>query len=225
MKPGVARPLLVLLAAFAMTIAVTAAAAGAGEPPMLAAEVTAGTLPPLARRIPHPPLVVKIDRPDWKPGRYGGTLRMLMAKDRDIRMMVVYGYARLVGYDENLRIVPDLLEPVDNVDDRVFTLHLRPGHKWSDGRPFTAADFKFYWDEVANNRDLSPFGLPQALRVDGKGPRFEVIDERTVRYTWDAPNPQFLPALAAPSPLYIYRPAHYLRKFHAHYIGLDKANA
>jgi peptide/nickel transport system substrate-binding protein len=225
MKPGVARPLLALLAAFAMTIAVTAAAADADESPMLAAEVTAGTLPPLARRIPHPPLVVKIDRPDWKPGRYGGTLRMLMAKDRDIRMMVVYGYARLVGYNEQLQIVPDLLERVDDVGDRVFTLHLRPGHKWSDGKPFTSADFRYYWEDVANNRELSPFGLPPALKVNGHGPTFEVIDEHTVRYSWDAPNPQFLPALAAPSPLFIYRPAHYLRKFHARYIGLDKANA
>jgi len=225
MKSGVARPLLGLLAAFAMTIAVTTAAAGADEPPMLAAEVTAGTLPPLARRIPHPPLVVKIDRPGWKPGRYGGTLRMLMAKDRDIRMMVVYGYARLVGYNEQLQIVPDLLERVDNVGERVFTLHLRPGHKWSDGRPFTSADFRYYWEDVANNRELSPFGLPPALKVNGRGPTFEVIDEYTVRYSWDAPNPQFLPALAAPSPLFIYRPAHYLRKFHARYIGLAKANA
>jgi peptide/nickel transport system substrate-binding protein len=224
MKPGVARALLALLAAFAMTVAVTAAA-GVDEPPMLAAEVTAGTLPPLARRIPHPPLVVKIDRPDWKPGRYGGTLRMLMAKDRDIRMMVVYGYARLVGYNEQLQIVPDLLERIDNVGDRVFTLHLRPGHKWSDGKPFTSADFRYYWEDVANNRDLSPFGLPPALKVNGRGPTFDVIDEHTVRYSWDAPNPQFLPALAAPSPLFIYRPAHYLRKFHARYIGLDKANA
>ncbi len=220
MSPRVAAVALWCLAALA-----AGAPARGEEPPMFAFDVSSGALPPLARRLPDDPLVVKPQRVDWSVGRYGGTLRMLMAKDRDIRMMVVYGYARLVGYDENLRIAPDVLDRVDNVDDRVFTLHLRPGHKWSDGRPFTAADFKFYWDDVANNRDLSPFGLPQALRVDGKGPRFEVLDEHTVRYTWDAPNPQFLPALEAPNPLYIYRPAHYLRKFHARFIGLDKANA
>jgi hypothetical protein len=53
-------------------------------------------------------------------------MRMLMAKDRDIRMMVVYGYSRLVGYDEQLKIVPDILEKVDDESSRVFTLHLRP---------------------------------------------------------------------------------------------------
>ena len=138
-----------------------------------------------------------------------------MAKDRDIRMMVVYGYSRLVGYDEQLRIVPDILERVDDEGSRVFTLHLRQGHKWSDGQPFTAADFRYYWEDVVNNKELSPFGLPQALLVRGQGPRFEVLNETTVRYSWDEPNPQFLAALAGPSPLYIYRPAHYLRKFHA----------
>jgi peptide/nickel transport system substrate-binding protein len=46
-----------------------------------------------------------------------------------------------------------------------------------------------------------------------------------VRYAWDEPNPLFLPALAAPSPLFLYRPAHYLKQFHARYIGEEKAKA
>ena len=64
--------------------------------------------------------------------------------------------------------------------------------------------------------------MPQALLVDGQGPKFEVLNETTVRYTWHEPNPMFLPALAGPSPLYIYRPAHYLRQFHARYVGARK---
>lgn len=202
-----------------------AQAAGAEEPPMLQAEVAAGKLPPLARRLPRTPLVVDLTRPNWVPGRYGGEMRMLMTKDRDIRMMTVYGYSRLVRYDEQFQLVPDILQSVDVVKDRVFTLHLRPGHKWSDGKPFTAADFRYYWDDVANNKELSPFGLPQVLLVKGRPPRFEVLDDTTVRYSWDAPNPQFLPALAGPSPLYIFRPAHYLRQFHAKYVGRETADA
>ena len=200
-------------------------AVGAEEPPNLVAAVAAGQLPPLTARLPRVPLVFEAPRSDWTLGRYGGEVRTLMAKDRDIRMMVVYGYSRLVGYDEQLRLTPDILEKVDNVDSRIFTLHLRPGHKWSDGKPFTAEDFRYYWDDVAHNKDLSPFGLPQALLVNGHGPKFEVLNETTVRFTWQEPNPMFLPALAAPSPLYIYRPAHYLRQFHAHYVGVEKANS
>jgi peptide/nickel transport system substrate-binding protein len=199
--------------------------AHAEEPPSLAADVANGKLPPLAQRLPSTPLVVNVQRPDWSPGRYGGELHMLMAKDRDIRMMTVYGYARLVAYDDQLRLAPDVLQSIDNVDSRIFTLHLRPGHKWSDGQPFTAEDFRYYWEDVANNKELSPFGLPRALLVRERGPKFEVLDATTVRYTWDEPNPQFLPALAGASPLFIYRPAHYLRQFHARYVGADKANA
>ena len=197
----------------------------AEEPPSLAADVAANKLPPLAKRLPRTPLVVTVDREDWTTGRYGGELHMLMAKDRDIRMMVVYGYARLVGYDERLQLAPDILQSLDNVGNRVFTLHLRPGHRWSDGQPFTSEDFRYFWEDVANNKELSPFGLPRALLVDNHGPTFEVLDSTTVRYTWDEPNPQFLAALAGPSPLFIYRPAHYLRQFHARYVGLAKANA
>src|SRR6185437_2093784 len=83
-----------------------ASAAFAEEPPSLAADVASGKLPPLAQRLPKTPCVVDIARPGWATGRYGGELRMLMAKDRDIRMMVVYGYARLIGYDEKLQLVP-----------------------------------------------------------------------------------------------------------------------
>jgi peptide/nickel transport system substrate-binding protein len=213
-----------LLAAFAVAL-FGAVAAQAEEPPSLKAEVDAGTLPPMAQRLPRTPLVVDITRSDWTIGRYGGELRTLMAKDRDIRMMVVYGYARLVGYDESLRLVPDVLERVETTEGRIFTFYLRPGHKWSDGHPFTAADFRYFWEDVANNPDLSPFGLPQVLKVRDRPPRFEVLSETSVRYSWDEPNPQFLPALAGPSPLFIYRPAHYLRQFHAKYAGVDKATA
>ena len=212
---------------FLLCIAVLfgALSAAAEEPPSLAADVAAGKLPPLAERLPKVPLVFQAPRPDWTLGRYGGEVRTLMAKDRDIRMMVVYGYSRLVGYDEQLRLLPDILQSIDDVDSRIFTLHLRPGHRWSDGEPFTAEDFRYYWEDVANNKELSPFGLPQALLVEGKAPKFEVLNPTTIRYTWADPNPMFLPALAGPSPLYIYRPAHYLKQFHAKYAGLEKANA
>jgi len=214
---------MVALAALFATFAASALAAE--EPPSLAADVAAGKLPPVTERLPRVPLVFTAPRSDWTLGRYGGELRTLQAKDRDIRMMVVYGYSRLVGYDEQLHLTPDILEKVDNVDSRTFTLHLRPGHKWSDGKPFTTEDFRYYWEDVAHNKELSPFGLPQALLVNGHPPKFEVLDATTVRFTWVEPNPMFLPALAAPSPLYIYRPAHYLRQFHARYVGLEKANA
>ena len=199
------------------------AGAQADEPPLLLDAVKAKQLPPMNERLPKKPLLVSFDGPNRLPGRHGGDLRMLMAKDRDIRMMCVYGYARLVGYNEKLEFVPDIVERYDNVGDRDFTFHLRAGHRWSDGKPFTSEDFRYFWEDVAHNKMLSPIGLPQALLVNGKGPKVSFPDALTVRYAWDEPNPLFLPALAAPSPLFIYRPAHYLKQFHPRYIGEEKA--
>ena len=45
-------------------------------------------------------------------------------------------------------------------------------------------------------------------------PLFEVLDDHTVRYTWSRPNPFFLPRIAGAYPLFVYRPAHYLKQFH-----------
>jgi peptide/nickel transport system substrate-binding protein len=188
------------------------------EPPLLAPRVAKGQLPPMAKRLPQTPLMLSVG----PPGEYGGDLHVLMAKAKDVRMMVVYGYARLVGYSPKFELLPDILERVDVQGNKVFTFHLRKGHKWSDGYPFTAEDFRYWWEDIANNSDLSPFGINRALLVDGKPPKFEVIDDTTVRYSWDEPNPYFLPALAGARPLYVYSPAHYLKQFHARYTDPEK---
>jgi len=64
--------------------------------------------------------------------------------------------------------------------------------------------------------------MASALMVDGELPTFEVVDEHTVRYTWKSGNPYFLPAIAGPNPLYLYKPAHYLQQFHKKYVGEDE---
>jgi peptide/nickel transport system substrate-binding protein len=197
------------------------AAAELRETPMLKTEVAAGTIPPVESRVPLVPKVAEIE----SIGRPGGELRMLMASPKDTRMMVVYGYARLVAYTPDLEIVPDMLERVDVEEGRTFTLHLRPGHKWSDGQPFTAEDFRYWFEDVASNKDLSMAGLPVALMPHGEPPRFDVLDPQTVRYSWARPNPLFLPALAGASPLYIYAPAHYLKQFHKKYADKEKLAA
>ena len=166
------------------------------EPPALAGEVKAGKLPPVDKRLPLKPLVVPLGEAGTSVGRYGGTLNTLAGRSRDTRLFTIYGYARLVGYDRHLNIVPDLLESVEVKEGRIFTLTLRKGHRWSDGHPFTAEDFRYYWEDVANNKDLSPVGPPRELLVDGEAPKVEIIDETTIRYTWSKPNSEFLPALA-----------------------------
>ncbi len=194
------------------------------ETPFLAAQVEAGELPPVGSRVPQDYQVANF-MPGQSAGQHGGELRLLMGKQKDIRQVVVYGYARLVGYSPSLELRADLLASFEVFENRVFTLRLRRGHRWSDGHPFTSEDFRYYWEDVALNPELSKGGPPVQLIVDGELPTVEIIDAHTVRYGWSKPNPHFLPALAGPSPLYIYKPAHYLRQFHARYQDPDRLEA
>lgn len=184
------------------------------DSPFLAPQVAAGTLPAIEQRVPLNPRFVDVSGEDREPGRHGGTMRMLMGDQRDIRMMTLYGYTRLVGYDQNLEIAPDVLESYEVQEGRIFTLRLRPGHRWSNGAPFTAEDFRYWWVHVANNRRLSPGGPPQALLAGGEPPRFEVLSPTEIRYSWAKPNPIFLPSLAGAQPTYICVPSGYLKQFH-----------
>lgn len=184
-------------------------------------KVASGILPPLEDRLPKDIEVVALED-ELAPGKHGGTLRMLMGKNKDIRMMMVYGYTRLVGYNTELELVPDIVRDFQVEDGRKFTFHLRQGHRWSDGEPFTTEAFRYYWEDIINNEELYPFGLPGALLVDGKPPVVEFPDEVTVRYSWDTPNPFFLPALAEPRPLFLYAPGHYLKQFHSKYADPDE---
>ena len=122
------------------------------ETPMFADQVKAGRLPPVARRIPQQPLVVRTFAGDDGPGRQGGQLTMLVTGTRDTVLMTIYSYARLIVYDGRFKLQPDILESYEAKEDREFTFKLRAGHKWSDGHPFTTEDFRFFWEDIANNK-------------------------------------------------------------------------
>ncbi len=213
------------LIVFRLSIALALLAAPAAaftpvETPSLLERVRSGDLPPVETRAPREPLVVDLAAKGRSTGRPGGTMHTLIAKTKNIRYMVVWGYARLVGYDEEYTLYPDILKDFEVEDGRIFTFTLREGHRWSDGHPFTTEDFRYYWDDVANDPDLSPSGPPSLLMVDEKPPEVTIISDTVVRYEWDAPNPEFLTALAAARPPFIYRPAHYLKKFHGRYVDI-----
>ena len=225
-----ARSVIRLSAAAALLVVAAGAAEAAAavasyiEVPSLAERVASGELPPVERRVPARPSIVSLTGDGLAPGRHGGEMRLLMGRARDVRLMVVYGYARLVGYNRNYDLVPDILDDMEIEEGRIFTLRLRPGHRWSDGHPFTSEDFRYYWEDVATNESLAPFGPPQVYLVDGEPPRFQVLDERTVRYTWARPNPFFLPALAGARPAPLFAPAHYLKAFHSRYTSEEDLN-
>lgn len=194
----------------------------ASEIPMLKDQVQSGQLPPMQERLPLKPRVIDFENYDKTLGKYGGDLRLLMGKAKDLGQITVYTYARLVGYAPDYTIQPDIAEAFVVGDGKDFTFKLRKGHRWSDGHPLTSEDFRYFWEDMVKNEKLGQKGIPSEMLVDGEEPKFQVIDELTFRYTWEKPNPSFLPALAAPSPLYIYRPAHYMKQFHARYVDEEE---
>ncbi|HYX01274.1 MAG TPA: ABC transporter substrate-binding protein [Reyranella sp.] len=192
------------------------------ETPMFAEQVKSGALPPVGKRIPEQPWVVKKFAGGEGPGKPGGALNILAGTARDTRLMTVYSYTRLIVYNDQFKLQPDLLESYENKEDREFTFKLRAGHKWSDGHPFTTEDFRFFWEDMANNKELSPSGPSVELLVDGKPPKVEIIDERTIKYSWEKPNPYFIESQARAAPLWLFRPAHYLKKFHPKYTSEEE---
>ena len=55
--------------------------------------------------------------------------------------------------------------------------------KWSDGQPFTADDFMFWYQDMYLNTELNPTPLGES-RVNGQHGKVEKVDELTVRYTF-----------------------------------------
>jgi peptide/nickel transport system substrate-binding protein len=186
------------------------------ETPSLEESVKDGTLPPVAMRLPLTPRVIDPREQGGSLGRHGGRMRWLMGKPKDLRMVAYYGYARLICYSADYALVPDILERYDVEEGRMFTLRLRPGHKWSDGHPFTSEDFRYVWEDLYNDKRMGK-RVPEVMHVDGETPTFEVLSETAVRYTWSKPNPQFISAIAGTLPVVLAMPAHYVKQFHPRY--------
>jgi len=93
--------------------------------------VKVGKLPPVGERLPINPRLINLQAMGRKPGRHGGTWRMLIGKPKDIKLVPIYGYARLVGFNDKFELAADILASYEVVEGRIFTFHLRKGHKWS----------------------------------------------------------------------------------------------
>ena len=50
------------------------------ETPMFEAAVAAGTLPPVKKRLPEEPYLLKTGQQGFQPGKHGGSLKLLMGR-------------------------------------------------------------------------------------------------------------------------------------------------
>ena len=71
-------------------------------------------------------------------------------------------------------------------DGKTFTLDLRRGLKWSDGEPFTADDFVFWFEDIYGNQDIVPTPIPD-MTPEGQPGRIVKVDDYTVNFEFDVP--------------------------------------
>ena len=201
------------------------------EAPMLAELVKGGKLPPVEQRMTRDPLVVK---PVREIGTYGGTWRRAFTGPADWSSGVrVGGTDREIGWDyTGTKLVPNVIRGWEvSPDGKVVTLQLRKGMKWSDGQPYTADDYLFFFEDMYSNKELTPTPAPHLITRSGHG-TMEKVDETTVRYVFKDPYYAFPLVLAGVSPLGGqaheglmarggHAPAHYLKQFHPKYVGQE----
>jgi len=207
------------------------------EAPMLAELVKQGKLPPVEQRLPENPFVVgpgvivpKKDLPDWKVGKYGGTIRTTQGEPDWCGL----GFC---GNNEPLLCAPgigtqgirgNIVESFDVKENRIFTFKLRKGLKWSDGYPVTTEDIRFAYEDVLLNEKLTPV-FPPRFRVgyslEGESMKLEILDDYTFRIIFPKPYGGLLRNLAIEGWVgytELLKPAHYLKQFHIKYTSIDK---
>lgn len=186
---------------------------GAKESPMLADMVKKGKLPPLSQRLPAQPQVVT---PVEKPGVYGGVWHQIHEEPTFAILKTILWYAPLLRWrPDSSGVEPGLAKSWEYSDGgRTLTVHLRKGLKWSDGYPYTSADFKFWYDLCTDGRlKLSP---PAWCYVNGKAMKVEAPDPLTIVMRFAGPNYFCHLQLATGfwNSLEYNIPKHYMIRFH-----------
>jgi peptide/nickel transport system substrate-binding protein len=196
----------------AQTPAATVAATA--EAPLLAEMVAAGTIPPLAERVPPRPAVVA---PLNEIGTYGGTIRRAQTTPTDAAFTFLNRASLLEwSLDQTYTPVLALAEAFEVSDDvTTYTITIREGVKWSDGEPFTTADIMFWYEDLVMNAEYSPGGSA-LLKVKGEQATIAAVDDLTFTVTFPQPNALF-PRVLAFNGFGILVPKHYLSQFHPTY--------
>ncbi|MGY3387560.1 peptide/nickel transport system substrate-binding protein [Bradyrhizobium sp. USDA 3311] len=99
-------------------------------------------------------------------------------------------YEPLAGWDKEGNLVPQLAAEVPtrangglSEDGRTVTWKLKPGVKWHDGKPFTAADVVFTW-EYAKDPATAAYSAGTYANI-----KVEKIDDLTVKVVFPEPTP------------------------------------
>lgn len=96
--------------------------------------------------------------------------------DTDLSKII---YSQLIKFDKDLNLTPDLAEslPEISADQKIYTLKLKSGLKWQDGKPLTADDVIFTIQTIQNADFESP------LRFNWSRVKVDKADDLTIVFT------------------------------------------
>ena len=184
---------------------------------MLAEMVASGSLPPVAERLPKDPRVVRVVN---EIGEYGGTWRRAFKGISDRWGPTKLNEEMAIRWDvpdpETINVTAGYVsEWQQNDDASEFIFTLREGLKWSDGAPVTTADVKFWYDEMYLGGLTNK---PSWLTLNGTDMALEIVDDRTYKVNFPAPNPLLPISMAKltgghPGGPSMMSPAHYLSQY------------
>lgn len=108
------------------------------------------------------------------------------------------------------------------VNGKEYIVKLRHGIKWSDGKPITADDVVFTWQNIIFN-GFGNTSTRDSIVIDGKLPTVEKLDDYTVKFVTPEPFAPFLRMLATPiAPKHFFEPA--VKKGKAYFDGFLSTN-
>lgn len=128
-------------------------------------------------------------------------------KDSTSSSMAGLMYDGLVTTNPRTGEVEPQLAKSFTVDGNDYLIHLRRGIQWTDGKPITADDVMYTYNEVVF-RGLGNPSVMDAMKVDGKLPELVKIDDYTVKFTTPQPFAPFLRLLSYP-----IVPKHYFKPY------------
>lgn len=207
------------------------------ESPALQQLVRTGRLPALANRLPKEPLVL---RPIHEVGRYGGTMRRgFTGPADDENGNRINASDKLITWDaEGTGLVPSVAKSWSmSADGKAFNISLREGMRWSDGAPFTADDFVFWFEEIHNNTAIVASPIVD-LSPQGKPGRIVKRSATEIAFEFDVPFHLFEELIAGDTTIGGgqavtqsasrigggYAPAHYLKQFLPKFSSEDEVN-
>ncbi|MBK9619132.1 MAG: hypothetical protein IPO31_08085 [Candidatus Obscuribacter sp.] len=153
-------------------------------------------------------------------GEFGGTLKRSLvmadpktfnyweAADTVSRELGNLMFASLLETDPYTgEIVPGLAESYTvSPDNLTYTVTLRKGLKWSDGKPITSADVVYTWNTLIKD-GFGNSSLRDVTQVDGKSPEVKAVDDLTVTFKTAKPFAPFIRVLGLPlAPKHIVEP-------------------